>query len=252
MSARLEKKNPAASLRRGRPRKLELGQVIDAALAVGLQQLTMAAVAERLGVAKAVLYGYVANREELIRVATAHAARRLQYPEDHGQPWSTWILEDARALYEVMTMDGELLETWLNGGQSPHVEIDAGETWLRAMTSRGFSGEEALQLRRAVAHLVIGAAAASKRERALHVQGRPRGVTIKQAVANRAPEETPLLRQFLDVFAREVTEHNWEYSLYVLLRGVMAARDVLALRDGDSQLPFEERPPLEMPPPFSR
>ena len=247
MNAQPKKADPATPLRRGRPRKLELDQVVDAALAVGLQHLTMASVAERLGVAKAVLYGYVASREELVRIATAQAARRLSYPEDKGQPWSTWILEDARALYEVMTMDGQLLETWLDGGQSPHVEVDAGESWLQAMTSRGFSAEEALQLRRTVAHMVIGAAAASKRERALHAHGRPRGTAMKQAVANRSPEDIPLLRQFLDIFAREVTEHNWEYGLYVLLRGVTVARDVLALRDGDSQRPFDDRPPLDAP-----
>ncbi|EZP74390.1 Regulatory protein TetR [Sphingomonas paucimobilis] len=224
---------------RGRPRRLELEQVLKAALAVGLQQLTMSAVAERLGVAKAVLYGYVANREELVRLAAAFASRHHDFPSDEGQPWSTWVLEYARALFETMTMEGELLETWLNGGQSPFVEVDAGELWLSVLTRRGFSGDEALQLRRAVSHIVIGAAAAAKRDRNLRAEGRPRAAGVKKALLSRTPEEAPLLRQFLNVFSREVNEHNWEYGLFILLKGVTVARDALALENGDSRHPFE-------------
>ena len=243
----LKAKEAVKALPRGRPRKLELGQVIDAALAVGLHQLTMAAVAEKLGVAKAVLYGYVKDRDELVRIASAKASRRLRNPEDNGQHWCSWILEDARALYEVLTMDGELLETWINGVQSPTLEVDSGESWLQAMTKRGFTGEEALQLRRIVAHLVIGAAAASKRDRTLRREGRSRSNIIKKSVLSRSPDEAVLLRQFIDVFGREVTETNWEYGLYILLHGVTVARQALALRDRDSQRPFEEYPTSDMP-----
>jgi len=227
-------------LRRGRPRRLKLDEVIDAALAVGLQQMTMAAVADRLGVAKAVLYGYVGSRDELVQLAAAHAAQRHRFPDDRGQPWSTWVLEYARALFEVLTMDGELLESWLSGGQSPVVEVDAAEMWLRVLTSRGFSGEAALQLRRAVAHLVIGAAASMKHDRALRQEGRPRPLSARQAVRSRPLEETRLLRQFAEVFAREVTEANWEFALFVLLRGVIAAPDALELHGQDARDVFGE------------
>ncbi len=243
----MKTKETAKVLPRGRPRKLEISQVIDAALAVGLQKLTMAAVAEKLGVAKAVLYGYVKDRDELVRIAAAKASRRLHNPQDCGQHWCRWIVEDARALYEVLTMDGELLETWINGVQSHILEIDSGESWLQAMTKRGFTGEEALQLRRIVAHLVIGAAASSKRDRTLRNQGRPRSSTIKKSVLARSPEETLLLREFVDVFGREVTETNWEYGLYILLHGVVVARGALALRDGDSQRPFEDYQDSDLP-----
>lgn len=247
MDARLKTKDAAKALPRGRPRKLQLNQVIDAALAVGLHKLTMAAVAEKLGVAKAVLYGYVKDRDELVRVASAHASRRLRNPQDNGQHWCSWILEDARALYEVLTMDGELLETWINGVQSPNLEIDSGESWLQAMTKRGFTGEEALQLRRIVAHIVIGAAAASKRDRTLRREGRSRLSALKKSVLSRSPEETVLLRQFIEVFGREVKEDNWEYGLYILLHGVSVARGALELRNGDSQRPFDEYPDSDMP-----
>jgi AcrR family transcriptional regulator len=237
-------RTPAAKAqpaRRGRPRRLELDEVIRAALAVGLHQLTMAAVANRLGVGPAVLYGYVGSRDELVQLATAHAAQRNRFPVDEGQPWSMWILEYARALFEVLTMEGQLLESWLVGGQSPVVEVDAAETWLQVLTSRGFTGEAALQLRRAVSHLVVGAAASLKHSRALEAKGQARPLSAKQAVLSRPPEETRLLRQFADVFAREMNEHNWEFSLFLLLKGAASERDALELRDGDSRDLFSEK-----------
>ena len=226
--------------RRGRPRRLELDQVIEAALTVGLQHLTMASVAKRLGVSKAVLYGYVESREELVQLASAHAARRHRFPSDYGQPWTMWVLEYARALFEVMTMDGQLLETWLSGNQSPIVEVDAAEGWLQALTSRGFSGEETLQLRRAVSNIVIGAAASMKREHALRKEGRPRSVSARKAVLARASKETTLLRQFVDIFAREMSEQSWEFGIYILLQGVSVAREALQIREDADPTPFEK------------
>jgi hypothetical protein len=34
-----------------------------------------------------------------------------------------------------------------------------------------------------------------------------------------------LLRQFVDVFARDVTTSNWEYALFLLLKGAVAAHN---------------------------
>lgn len=219
--------------RRGRPRRLQLEQVLEAALAIGLQQLTMASVAERLGVAKTVLYGYVSSREELVKHAAAYASRSYRFPEDTGQPWMQWILEYSRALFEVLTMEGELLERWISGDQSPILEVDAAETWLRALTTRGFTGEEALRLRRAVSHLVIGAAAARKRDLAWRAEGDPRPSSARKAVLDRPTQELVLLREHIDLFAQEVTEDSWEYELYLLLQGARSAREALTASGGE-------------------
>lgn len=219
-----DNRNPEP-VRRGRPRRLQLDQVLEAALAIGLNKLTMAAVAERLGVGKAVLYGYVQNRDELIRHASVYASRRHRNPSDIGQPWTEWVIEYARALFEVLTMEGDLLETWLAGGQSPVLEVDSAETWLAVLTSRGFTGDEVLILRRAVSHLVIGAAARYKRDMAWRAEGSPRPARARKAVLDRPAEEVPLLRNHIDQFAQEVTDRNWEIELQLLLRGVVSGRN---------------------------
>ena len=140
---------------------------------------------------------------------------------------------------------------WMGSCSKPGSMASNRRPWKSTPAShgckRGFTGEEALQLRRIVAHLVIGAAAASKRDQTLLREGRSRSNIIKKSVLSRSPDEAVLLRQFIDVFGREVTETNWEYGLYILLHGVTVARQALALRDGDSQRPFEEYLTSDMP-----
>lgn len=234
MNVVLESKGALEPARRGRPRSLHLEQVLDAALAVGLDRLTMSAVAQRLGVAKAVLYSYVGSREELTRLAGARAAQRHRFPDDNGQAWGTYILEYARALFELLTMDGQLLESLLMGGQAPVVEVDSAEAWLQVMTKQGFSGDEALYLRRAVSAVVVGSAANFKHGRALEAVGAPRSTSARRAVLDRHEEQAPLLREHLDVFAADVTTRSWEYGLFLLLQGFVASgRGLQADRDLD-------------------
>jgi AcrR family transcriptional regulator len=52
--------------RRGRPPRISRDHIVDAACELGIQNLTMAAVADRLGVTHQSLYGWVQDRDELI------------------------------------------------------------------------------------------------------------------------------------------------------------------------------------------
>lgn len=212
------------SSKRGRPRRLTIHQILDAAAAIGLDRLTMGGVAERLGVAKPVLYNYVSSRSELVELAAVRLLQQQRSPEDCGQSWSRYILEYARVQFEHLVVEGQLLESFLRGGYRPVVEIDDAEEWLRALTTRGFSGSEALHMRRAVNHVIVGGAAHYRHAQALRAAGLPRTESASEAVMCRPPEDVPLLREFVDVFALEPTLESWEYTLLVLLQGFAAIR----------------------------
>src|SRR3954469_17552760 len=79
--------------RRGRPPRISQDQIADAALEVGLSELTLRAVADHLGVTVAALYHHVDGKDALLRLAADRSARRLTVPEDHGQHWAVWLLE---------------------------------------------------------------------------------------------------------------------------------------------------------------
>ena len=64
--------------RRGRPPRISRDDIVDAACKLGIENLTMAAVAERLGVTHQSLYGWVQDRDELIDLVSDRLIRRLE------------------------------------------------------------------------------------------------------------------------------------------------------------------------------
>lgn len=208
----------------GRPRRLMLEQVLDAGLEIGLEGLTMARVAARLGVAVAVLYGYVGSREELIRLASVRAASRHHFPEDGDQGWTAYVTEYAQALYDLLTGNLQLVSSYMSGELGPAVQVDGLERWLASLTKRGFSREEALRLHRSVSAVVIGAAASFAHVRALDAAGRSRSENVLQTLRARNVDEIPLLKMTADSFATEESVTEWADTLGFLLRGVAAAR----------------------------
>jgi len=64
--------------RRGRPPRISRDDIVDAACELGIENLTMAAVAERLGVTHQSLYGWVQDRDELIDLVSDRLIRRLE------------------------------------------------------------------------------------------------------------------------------------------------------------------------------
>ncbi len=233
-----EIKNIATKSRaRGRPRRLELDKIIDAALQIGLNKLTMASVAERLGVGKAVLYGYVANRDELVRIAASRAASRYSFPQDETGHWAIWTLRYCQALFDVLSQNGDMLELWLTGQQSMAVEIDATEMWLRVLTRAGFDPLVALNARRGASHLVIGAAGAAKRSRAQREIGRSRVQAMPKIIASRSKEAAPFVHQLKDEITREDQDRGWEYHLYWMLCGAISWQGTMpiAFESGDEE-----------------
>ena len=216
------KQQPEAPAKRaGRPRRLTTKQVIEAAIAMGLEDLTMAALAERLGVRVAVLYNYVKGRDELIDLAARHALSSQQFPEDHGQDWRDYALGYARAASELFRSDAHLLPLLISGNLSPAIKIDSVEAWLEAMTARGFSSSTALTLLNAIDAIIMGSAvqAAHARAHAPDYAG-----AVREAVASRPEGELPQLSAHIDNFVQIATSDEWDAPLQLLFDGIEASR----------------------------
>lgn len=197
-------------------------------------------VADRLGVAKTVLYGYVGSRNELVRLAAANASQRHLFPDDQGQPWADYVIAHARALFDLLTGDAQLLASYLSGGLGAAVRADRTEVWMKALIKRGFTGAEAIALERAIGFVVLGAAAAYTHAATTKADGAAHSTQARDVVRTRPTADLPLLRQHLDAFAQEPDETNWEFSLLLLLHGVARARRMLT--------PSEFQPASSLPP----
>lgn len=199
----------------GRPRRLSIDQVLDAGLALGLDGLTMGAVAERLGVTITVLYGYVANKDELVRLAAARASQEHDFPVDSGQHWTLYAASHAVALFELLTGPGHLVSQYLTGGMGPEVELDRAEAWLEGLTRRGFHPREALLLQRQMGEIVIGGAVSIWHIRSLEAAGMGFEKAASRAFAAREEAALPLLRSEQASFSdrRPVWAHTFAQLL---------------------------------------
>ena len=148
----------ASAPRRGRPPKISVDEVVDAAIEVadheGLDALTMRRLAERLGVGVMSLYSYVASRDDLIVLMVDQVVGRAQLPEMCGDLRArlTLVAEVELAVRRAHPWlhDADGVRAWLG----PHV-ADRYEWQLSAVEGVGLEDVEMDQ----VVTLVAGFAA---------------------------------------------------------------------------------------------
>lgn len=172
----LEGLKPATSAKRGvgRPRRLNLDAIVDAACEIGLASLEMGLVAERLNTGVATLYGYVRGREHLLELVVERLASRVLVI-DTGQSWQDVLREHSAAAFAVFEtlphLITNLLDTTPDAREGQYVQA-----MLEMLERRGLSHAVAADLYIEVNQAVIGAAvslARRKRIPACDQNGKP-------------------------------------------------------------------------------
>ena len=206
----------------GRPRRLTLSQILDAAIDMGLDGLRIAALADRLGVRPAVLYTYVTGRKELVRLAAQRASGAATFPEDEGQSWREYATQYAEALHKLVE-EGQLVSTLVSGNLGPAVEIDSSEQWLQAMLARGFDLPDALDLLRSIDLIVLGGAFLSSYARAVAGGEAEYREAVRSSIRQRSEEDVPVIAAHPDRYA-DTALPRWRTTLALALDGVAARR----------------------------
>lgn len=143
--------------KRGRPAVLSREAIVDAALAEGLDTLTMSALARRLGVVKSALYRWVAGREEVLGLVGDVVVERVLPIEPGAADWRDWFADLAgRMRREFLAVPGYAARI-----AAPHAHhSDAHERLLVAVHTRleagGLSPRAADDTRRIVLTAVVG------------------------------------------------------------------------------------------------
>jgi AcrR family transcriptional regulator len=155
--------NPEAARSVGRPRRVTRSMIAHAAYEVGLQDLTMRAVADRLGVSTTSLYYHVRDRDDLMRLVADYSAAQLVLPQDSGQHWTCWLYEWAD--YARLAFAGQpgLLEQFLNGTIPVEKMLPNIDLVIAVMEREGFSPDDAMRAYLLVSNVAIGAAVAELR-----------------------------------------------------------------------------------------
>lgn len=132
-----------APRRRGRPSQITLDQVVRAAAVIGLEDLTVQAVADHLGVTRAAVYHYVESTEELRRLAAYGLLPSFDLIVGERDTWQDWLRAFAAAGRNWRLQNAHLL-TQVSVGVSELpwmlVVIDEG---IDRLMKAGFTTERA-------------------------------------------------------------------------------------------------------------
>jgi AcrR family transcriptional regulator len=182
----------------GRPARIDRTAIAEAVLEIGLDGISMKAVADHLGVSVAGLYHHVGNRRELLVLAAEHSLSRVAAPEDTGQHWDDWLREWARHVYRSFVEEPEILVQFMNGGLRWDAMGDVLDSVIRVLGRAGFDPIEAMTAFDTVAQCAVGAAVQEIRLRRATDEGRSALSELHRMVAARPPDELVGLRALLD------------------------------------------------------
>jgi len=207
----------------GRPARIDRVAIADAVLEVGLDGISMKAVADHLGVSVQGLYHHVRNRRELLVLAAERSISRLSAPEDCGQHWDEWLREWARHVYLSFVEEPEVLSQYLTGALRWEPMVSVVDSVIQVLGRAGFDPHDAMNAFNTVARYAIGAAAHELRDRGAAAEGRSTTVELHRMVATRPPEELAGVRALLAVSPINVGT-RFEDQLTTVLVGIAARR----------------------------
>jgi AcrR family transcriptional regulator len=208
----------------GRPRRLTLEAILEVAEGLGLENLSVSAVAARLGVAIGTIYTYVQNREELERLV---ARRRVWRPQvlETNQHWSEIVRAHVNRMYQTFSQEPGLLSRLVTGVLGLESELPEVENFLKLMVSRGFSPKAAFDVFCDASHIALGAAVVNARTLSWELKGERRRVKLARALAEHEANAFPHLRRVGDAYFEYPDANRLESGLTLLLKQVAAERD---------------------------
>lgn len=143
----------------GRPPRISLEAVLAAGLEIGLVDLSIAAVAERLGVTRTSVHRHVGSRRDLETLVGEHLVETAPQPGDSGAPLEEHLLEFARGLVAHVRAHPGLAGYYARGFPRTRRSARVVEAFDATLVARGLSGPAAARLAAAVANHAIALAA---------------------------------------------------------------------------------------------
>ncbi len=129
--------------RTGRPPTLTAVDIVAAALEGDLSQLSMPAVAKRLGVSHSALYRYFPDRESLLHACADHVVRETDWP-DADQPWRELLKALSTSLWSCFTAHPGLANVALTLPGTPPALVDVVDTIVASLRGQGLLLRDAI------------------------------------------------------------------------------------------------------------
>lgn len=217
----------------GRPRTLDDGAVVDAALALldsgGQAAMSIRAVAGRLGVAPNSIYTYVADRQALEGAVVDRVLAEGGVTLLDGPPaqWRERITSYALSLRGVLLSHPGAVGMFMTAPMNGPAAVAVGEALLRCLTDAGLRPSEASRGVYAVIVHVLGSTALEVAETDDRPPLPPESQRVeerRQALAAVNPQWLPLTAATVDTAATWITGEQFSWGLDALLDGITNPR----------------------------
>jgi AcrR family transcriptional regulator len=199
---------------RGRPRRVELDDIVRAALEIGLERLTMRGVAARLGVGLSTLYYHVESVDELSRLAGGQLMERLVLPEFGPERWEEMARQGALALRAILESTPGLIDRRFGDPRWSEVILQLNELTCRRFVRAGFDPATAWLAVRLIADFVEAYVVRKRTHQ------RAGSTDLEEAVRQSERAEAPTLHTALRQLGSNNLERRFEFGLDCLLRGL--------------------------------
>ena len=204
----------------GRPPRLSRDQIVAAALDVGIENLTMAAVADRLDTTHQALYRWVRNRDELVALVADAYVERLDLTPAPAEDWQTWLRRFADSLRRTVLDNlpgfaAEGLTTYRT--TLPFLRLN--QTALRVLTDAGFTPAQAQLIYQTVGTTLLGWLAREDAYRTLRADPAIAQQAV-DATTQHADEDLDLARAAAVDALTSPTEDRYRFLVDTLLAGL--------------------------------
>ncbi len=200
----------------GRPSTISQSAVVDEAVGLGLEGLTLAAVATRLGVTKSALYHYISGIDSLEELVADRILADLEIPNEASTDLDLYLLDLARALRKLELANpaiGRYLARAGDGAVVARTKMLAAQ-W--GSHQRGLSAPDAVLVTSAVAAVAFELAANERL-----VERKPPN-THAISAPPRSIAHSSLWIEAQETLAEVSADQHFDWVVSALIRGLLS------------------------------
>ena len=148
----------ATKRRRGRPSKISKEQVLAAARTLAVEDLTMPALANILGVKTPALYHHFSSREALVGEIGQQLFAEMPLPRPDPKNWRPWLHSINMQLYQFIVKNPLLIEASDSAQGFLSLTINLCEALLETLQQAGFEKQQSYWIMISLTQIAYSAA----------------------------------------------------------------------------------------------
>lgn len=177
-------------------------EILDAAVELGLENVTMKKLSNHLGVGTATLYQYFDSRKTLMRAAAVHALGDVTLPVDRGQHWSMMAKEYAMDLMVLLADNPSYMNALSPTDFGFEVHFKLLEPFLASFKKRGIAPRDTMRLFNQMGIIAYGGAVESVRQGEFEFHDETMEEVANRQFARLDKDEFPNMAEVMDIYTQ--------------------------------------------------